>query len=71
MARYVFRRPHGYWYDDEDSEPMLPFLRVYDRDPRGVDTGLVTKDGHEIYRTPDMGTIGFLAAKGDDRGPKT
>jgi len=53
MPRYVIR-PRADWWDGADCL-HLEGKTVYEREP--VSTGLVSKEGHPIYRSPEP--IGF------------
>lgn len=54
MARYVIR-PRGDVFDALRETPVLEGRTVYESEP--ANTGLVSKDGYPIYRTPEP--IGF------------
>jgi hypothetical protein len=57
MSRYVSKPPEadfGYW---EQPAPPLPHPTVFASEP--IRTGLLDKDGNDIFRMPDP--IGFLA----------
>lgn len=55
MSRYVTLAQGPKSYLDAPAQP-LPHPIVYDRDP--IKTGLLDKDGREIYRLPDE--IGYI-----------
>lgn len=60
MARYVARRAETFW-DDRMMQP-LGHPQVFASEP--VKTGLLNKDGHELYRMPDP--IGFIRPQPKD-----
>lgn len=55
-------RPRAATLDELRDTPMREGWTVYEQQP--VSTGLVSKDGHPIYRTPEA--IGFVLLKEKD-----
>lgn len=58
---YVIR-PRADTWDMLNDSPLLEGRTVFEREPSN--TGLVSKDGHPIYRTPEP--IGFVALRERD-----
>lgn len=54
VARYVIQ-PRAEVFDLLLDTPLLEGRTVFEREP--INIGLVSKDGHSIYRTPEP--IGF------------